>query len=55
MDPAPVSAKPRVVLVPGFTQTAASWRGVRTVLDQSCTVVALDVPERETFAATATS
>jgi 2-succinyl-6-hydroxy-2,4-cyclohexadiene-1-carboxylate synthase len=41
------------VLVPGFTQTIASWRGVRRILDESCEVVALDVPERETFDATA--
>ncbi len=47
--------EPRVVLVPGFTQTAASWQGVREILDQSCSVLALDVPERETFEATATS
>jgi 2-succinyl-6-hydroxy-2,4-cyclohexadiene-1-carboxylate synthase len=47
--------RPRVVLVPGFTQTAASWRGVRQVVDASCDVLALDVPERETFAATAAS
>jgi 2-succinyl-6-hydroxy-2,4-cyclohexadiene-1-carboxylate synthase len=46
---------PRVVLVPGFTQTTASWQGVRRVLDESCEVIALDVPERETFAATAAS
>ncbi len=39
--------------MPGFTQTAASWRGVRRILDESCDVVALDVPERDTFAATA--
>ncbi len=45
----------RVVLVPGFTQTAASWLGVRSVLDESCEVSAIDVPERETFAATAAS
>jgi 2-succinyl-6-hydroxy-2,4-cyclohexadiene-1-carboxylate synthase len=44
-----------VVLVPGFTQTAASWRGVRAVLDQSCDVVALDVPARDSFEATATA
>src|SRR5258708_8217835 len=47
--------KPRVVLVPGFTQTAASWRGVRRILEETGPVVALDVPERETFAATATA
>ena len=46
---------PRVVLVPGFTQTAASWRGVREILDESCEVVALDVPQRDTFDATAIS
>src|SRR5258708_20643612 len=46
---------PRVVLVPGFTQTIASWRGVRRILEESCEVVALDVPERETFDATAIS
>jgi 2-succinyl-6-hydroxy-2,4-cyclohexadiene-1-carboxylate synthase len=42
-----------VVLVPGFTQTAASWRGVQDVLDESCDVAALDVPPRESFVATA--
>jgi 2-succinyl-6-hydroxy-2,4-cyclohexadiene-1-carboxylate synthase len=46
---------PRVVLVPGFTQTAASWHGVRQVLDESCHVQALDVPQRDSFAATAMS
>jgi 2-succinyl-6-hydroxy-2,4-cyclohexadiene-1-carboxylate synthase len=49
------SQRPRVVLVPGFTQTMASWRGVRRVLEESCDVVALDVPARDTFAATAIS
>jgi 2-succinyl-6-hydroxy-2,4-cyclohexadiene-1-carboxylate synthase len=44
---------PKVVLVPGFTQTASSWDGVREVLDATCDVVALDVPIRETFGATA--
>jgi 2-succinyl-6-hydroxy-2,4-cyclohexadiene-1-carboxylate synthase len=43
---------PKVVLVPGFTQTASSWDGVREVLDATCDVVALDVPIRETFGAT---
>jgi len=43
------------VLVPGFTQTAASWRGVRRILEESCEVVTLDVPERDTFASTAIS
>ena len=47
------SQAPRVVLVPGFTQTAASWRGVTRILEESCEVVALDVPAKETFAATA--
>src|SRR5690349_9475385 len=46
---------PRVVLVPGFTQTGASWRGVRRILDETCHVFAPDVPERETFEATAIS
>ena len=46
---------PRVALVPGFTQTAASWRGVRRVVEESCEVVALDVPARDTFTATALS
>lgn len=46
---------PRVVLVPGFTQTAASWRGVRRIVEDSCAVTALDVPTRETFEATAIS
>lgn len=41
------------MLVPGFTQTVASWRGVRHILEESCEVVSLDVPERATFAATA--
>lgn len=42
-----------MVLVPGFTQTAASWRGVSPVLRESCEVVALDVPTRATFTTTA--
>ena len=46
---------PRVVLIPGFTQTAASWRGVSEVLVESCDVIALDVPERATFETTALS
>jgi 2-succinyl-6-hydroxy-2,4-cyclohexadiene-1-carboxylate synthase len=44
---------PRVVLVPGFTQTASSWRGAAEVLAETCEVVALEIPSRETFAATA--
>ncbi|MDQ1456198.1 MAG: 2-succinyl-6-hydroxy-2,4-cyclohexadiene-carboxylate synthase [Actinomycetota bacterium] len=47
--------RPKVVLVPGFSQTAASWRGVKRVLEESCTVAALDVPAEPTFAATATA
>jgi 2-succinyl-6-hydroxy-2,4-cyclohexadiene-1-carboxylate synthase len=42
-----------VVLVPGFTQTAASWRGVTQVVRETGEVVALDVPTRATFATTA--
>lgn len=41
------------MLVPGFTQTPASWRGVVEVVSESCEVVSLDVPVRETFTATA--
>jgi 2-succinyl-6-hydroxy-2,4-cyclohexadiene-1-carboxylate synthase len=44
---------PRVVLVPGFTQTAASWRGVTPVLRETGDVVAVEVPTRATFATTA--
>jgi 2-succinyl-6-hydroxy-2,4-cyclohexadiene-1-carboxylate synthase len=44
---------PRVVLVPGFTQAASSWRGAAEVVEQSCETVALDIPVRDTFAATA--
>ncbi len=50
---APISQRPRVVLVPGFSQTAASWRGVGRIVEESCDVVALEVPARETFATTA--
>lgn len=42
-----------MVLVPGFTQTAASWRGVTPVLRASCEVAAVDVPTRATFVTTA--
>jgi len=42
-----------VALVPGFTQTAASWRGVSAVLRETGEVVTLDVPTRATFATTA--
>jgi 2-succinyl-6-hydroxy-2,4-cyclohexadiene-1-carboxylate synthase len=44
---------PKVVLVPGFTQTTASWRDVETIVGASCDVEALDVPPRASFAATA--
>ena len=42
-----------MVLVPGFTQTAASWRAVSRILQESCEVVAFDVPTQDTFTATA--
>ncbi|HTL85609.1 MAG TPA: alpha/beta fold hydrolase [Acidimicrobiia bacterium] len=44
---------PRVVFVPGFTQTASSWSDVRAIVDESCETLAVDVPVRDTFAATA--
>jgi 2-succinyl-6-hydroxy-2,4-cyclohexadiene-1-carboxylate synthase len=44
---------PKVVLVPGFTQTASSWSGVAEIVEESCEVVALDVPVRDTFGETA--
>lgn len=44
---------PKVVLVPGFTQTSQSWQGVREVVDASCDVVTVEVPVRETFEQTA--
>lgn len=44
----------RVVLVPGFTQTSESWLGVLDGLaGAALQVVALDVPDRATFAASA--
>jgi 2-succinyl-6-hydroxy-2,4-cyclohexadiene-1-carboxylate synthase len=46
---------PTVVLIPGFTQTAASWAGAREIVDASCDVIAVEVPVRDTFAATARS
>jgi 2-succinyl-6-hydroxy-2,4-cyclohexadiene-1-carboxylate synthase len=46
---------PKVVLVPGFTQTAASWRDVAEVVETSCEVFAMDVPIREDFAHTASA
>ena len=44
---------PRVVLVPGFSQTATSWRDVQRLLAPTCDVVAIEIPQAETFAATA--
>ena len=46
-------ARPRVVLVPGFTQTAASWARSAEVVRESCVVRTLDTPPPTTFAATA--
>lgn len=48
-----VAARPRVVLVPGFTQTASSWDAVRAVLRAANPVRVLEVPVAPTFAATA--
>jgi 2-succinyl-6-hydroxy-2,4-cyclohexadiene-1-carboxylate synthase len=46
----PVHA-PRALLVPGFTQTGASWSAVVDALDADAAVV--EVPRRESFADTA--
>jgi 2-succinyl-6-hydroxy-2,4-cyclohexadiene-1-carboxylate synthase len=46
-------SRPRVVLVPGFTQTARSWAGAADIVGETCDVYALDVPEPTTFAGTA--
>jgi 2-succinyl-6-hydroxy-2,4-cyclohexadiene-1-carboxylate synthase len=43
----------RLVLVPGFTQTASSWDAVLAGLHPSFDVRAIDVPVRESFEATA--
>ena len=43
----------RVVLVPGFTQTASSWSAVAHVVGESCDVRAVDLPEVSDFATTA--
>jgi 2-succinyl-6-hydroxy-2,4-cyclohexadiene-1-carboxylate synthase len=43
----------RVVLVPGFTQTADSWRDVRDVVQEVADVHALNVPLRDSFPETA--
>lgn len=48
-----VLARPRVVLVPGFTQTASSWARTAEVVRASCEVRSLDVPAPGTFATTA--
>jgi 2-succinyl-6-hydroxy-2,4-cyclohexadiene-1-carboxylate synthase len=45
--------RPRVVLVPGFTQTATSWSGAADVVRETCEVRALDVPAPTTFGGTA--
>jgi 2-succinyl-6-hydroxy-2,4-cyclohexadiene-1-carboxylate synthase len=47
--------RPRVVLVPGFTQTASSWSGAAAVARETCDVRALDIPLPASFAATATA
>jgi 2-succinyl-6-hydroxy-2,4-cyclohexadiene-1-carboxylate synthase len=44
---------PRVVLVPGFTQTARSWSGAADVVRETCDVHPLDVPAPTTFGGTA--
>lgn len=43
----------RVVLVPGFTQTADSWRDVRDVVREVAEVRACNVPLRDSFRETA--
>ncbi len=43
----------RLLLVPGFTQTPASWDGVRTHLDPTTDVHALALPVAASFVATA--
>ena len=45
--------RPRVVLVPGFTQTATSWSGTTEVVRESCDVRALDIPTPTSFSGTA--
>lgn len=44
---------PRILFVPGFTQTAGAWRAAADVVEETCDVTLLDVPTRETFVATA--
>ncbi len=41
--------RPRVVFVPGFTQTAASWRGVLDVVGETCDTAAFDIPARSSL------
>jgi 2-succinyl-6-hydroxy-2,4-cyclohexadiene-1-carboxylate synthase len=54
MTPVPADIEmPRVVLVPGFAQTAAAWDGVREVLEPVAEVEVLEIPRRPTFAETA--
>lgn len=48
-----VSNEPRVLLVPGFTQTAVSWRAVLSDLAGFFDVSALEVPRCDSFTATA--
>lgn len=45
----------KVVLVPGFTQTASSWRAVTEIVREGADVLPLDVPVRDSFEATARS
>jgi 2-succinyl-6-hydroxy-2,4-cyclohexadiene-1-carboxylate synthase len=46
---------PKVVFVPGFTQTSSSWRAVTDIVREGADVLALEVPVRDTFSATARS
>ena len=43
----------RLVLVPGFTQTASSWDGVVAALHPSIDACAIDIPRCDSFVATA--
>jgi 2-succinyl-6-hydroxy-2,4-cyclohexadiene-1-carboxylate synthase len=49
----PTGARARVVLVPGFTQTAASWSAVASELEPACEVATVEVPVCASFEATA--
>jgi len=44
---------PPIVLVPGFTQTPASWSGAAAVIGRACDVRTVAVPAPGTFAQTA--